>query len=325
MIRKVTIRNFKSIRCLDFECTRVNVFIGAPNTGKSNIIEALGLFSVVYVSDLRDLVRVERTSNLFYDENIDEPIIVRCDDLELTLRFNGRDFTLSVTRGSNLLAEYTIDFNARITGRKPITRVELPIKLYRYRPLTAFWKSDLGYLYPPHGPNLMAILLTRKDLRSLVSNMVRPYGLRLVFKPQEGKIELLKYYEEDEILVSIPYSLLSDTLRRAIFYLVAIKSNRRATLLLEEPEVHSFPEYVKTLAEVIGHDKHNQYFITTHNPYLLLSLLEKTPANEISVFITYMRNYETKLRRLSHDEISELMSEGIDIFFNLEYYLEEER
>jgi AAA15 family ATPase/GTPase len=43
MIRELQIRNFKSVKALDLKCNRVNVFIGEPNTGKSNILETIGL------------------------------------------------------------------------------------------------------------------------------------------------------------------------------------------------------------------------------------------------------------------------------------------
>ena len=45
MITTLNIERFKSIRTLELSCRRVNVFIGEPNTGKSNILEALGLLS----------------------------------------------------------------------------------------------------------------------------------------------------------------------------------------------------------------------------------------------------------------------------------------
>jgi hypothetical protein len=43
MIRHVHIENFKSIKELDLDLKRVNVIIGEPNSGKSNILEAFGL------------------------------------------------------------------------------------------------------------------------------------------------------------------------------------------------------------------------------------------------------------------------------------------
>lgn len=35
----VEIKNFKSIKDLRLDCKRVNIFIGKPNVGKSNILE----------------------------------------------------------------------------------------------------------------------------------------------------------------------------------------------------------------------------------------------------------------------------------------------
>jgi AAA15 family ATPase/GTPase len=45
MIEELEIVNFKSIKNLRLRCKRVNLLIGEPNTGKSNILEALGLLS----------------------------------------------------------------------------------------------------------------------------------------------------------------------------------------------------------------------------------------------------------------------------------------
>ena len=62
-----------------------------------------------------------------------------------------------------------------------------------------------------------------------------------------------------------------------VFYMAAIESNRNATLVFEEPEAHAFPYYIKHLAECIALDENkNQYFIATHNPYLLTAIWEKS-------------------------------------------------
>ncbi|MEM6800796.1 MAG: AAA family ATPase [Bacteroidota bacterium] len=45
MIRKVSIKNFKSVQSLDIELGRFNVFIGANGSGKSNILEAIAFGS----------------------------------------------------------------------------------------------------------------------------------------------------------------------------------------------------------------------------------------------------------------------------------------
>ena len=45
MIRRLSIGNFKSLKELEIDCKRINLLIGEPNTGKSNILELLGLLS----------------------------------------------------------------------------------------------------------------------------------------------------------------------------------------------------------------------------------------------------------------------------------------
>jgi hypothetical protein len=53
-------------------------------------------------------------------------------------------------------------------------------------------------------------------------------------------------------------------------------TNENSTLVMEEPEAHSFPFYTKYLGERTAKESKNQLFIATHNPYLLTSILEKS-------------------------------------------------
>jgi len=66
MIGSVQIQNYKSIRDLKFDAKRVNVFIGEPNTGKSNIVEALAFFSAGASKASSEILRFGTTSGLFY-------------------------------------------------------------------------------------------------------------------------------------------------------------------------------------------------------------------------------------------------------------------
>ena len=67
-IEYVHIQNFKSIADLRLEdCRWINLFIGYPNVGKSNVLEALGLFSVphlMYTDEIHKLVRFEHEKEL---------------------------------------------------------------------------------------------------------------------------------------------------------------------------------------------------------------------------------------------------------------------
>ena len=85
MIDKLSIRNFKSIKELDLDCKRINLFIGEPNTGKSNILEALGLLSWCgYINTgLIEYVRFQGLDNLFYDGLLDKPIQIKIQNSEI--------------------------------------------------------------------------------------------------------------------------------------------------------------------------------------------------------------------------------------------------
>ncbi|MDR1543433.1 MAG: hypothetical protein LBS50_03280 [Prevotellaceae bacterium] len=88
-INYVEIGNFKSIKPLRLDdCRRINLFIGYQNAGKSNIIEALSLFSVQYLEDgdfLSKLIRVEYINELFYNAKNDNSTFVKTNLEHITL------------------------------------------------------------------------------------------------------------------------------------------------------------------------------------------------------------------------------------------------
>ena len=158
-------------------------------------------------------------------------------------------------------------------------------------------------------------------MRAEVNEPFLSRGLRLGLRPQENKIEVLKDFEG--VIVSNPYHLASDTFQRLVFYMAALRTNSDSVLVFEEPEAHAFPYYTKYLAESIALDERgNQYFISTHNPYFLLPVLEKTLADEIAVFITYYEDYQTKIMQLPPEDLERIFDE-IDVFSNIETFLEE--
>ena len=106
-----------------------------------------------------------------------------------------------------------------------------------------------------------------------------------------------------------------------IFYFAAIDSNKNSVLILEEPEVHSFPPYTKELAERIVNSTDNQFFITTHSPYLLQHLISNLDNSELNVFITYFEDYHTQIKQLSSEELSKASEFGVDLFYNLNQFV----
>lgn len=115
----------------------------------------------------------------------------------------------------------------------------------------------------------------------------------------------------------------SETLLRVLFYTVAMRSNRNAVLVFEEPGAHAFPYHMKYFGEQIAADSSNQYFIATHNPYLLTAVLEKAPKHEVALFVTRFRDYQTEVASLTEAQIAHLLD--TDPFHDLQRVLEAEQ
>ena len=324
MIKSLNIQNFKSIKHLHMDCKKINIFIGKPNTGKSNLLESVGIFSFSPPNwNLRDYVRFENMTNLFYDQDLDEKIEIIADNvINCEIQFRSGTFIGSCGDREKKIFHFNFSLGYDGSGNPHNFQGASPFKFYKFEVIHNFSRHEPLSLLSPRGENLLSILQTNKALRKVVADIFSEYGLRIVFKPQEGKIETQK--EIEDVIISYPYSLVSDTLQRIVFHLAAIETNKDSIIIFEEPEAHAFPYYTKFLAERIALDKTNQYFISTHNPYFLLSVLEKTPKDDIGIFITYFEDYQTKVRTLNEKEMSEVLDLDTDIFFNLDRFTEKE-
>jgi hypothetical protein len=325
MIKNLEVKNFKSIKHLKLDCKRVNVFIGKPNSGKSNILESVGIFSFPYESPsrgsgLKKFIRFENMTNLFYDQNLEEKIEINADHINCEIKFENGAFKGKGGDKEEKVLKFGFDFDYDGNGSAGGSSIS-PFKFYRFEVRAEFKRRESNFLLPPSGDNLLSILLTNKALRKTVADIFSEFGLRFVLKPQESKIEVQK--EVEDVIISYPYSLVSDTLQRVVFHLAAVETNKDSVIIFEEPEAHAFPYYTKFLAERIALDKTNQYFIATHNPYILLSVLEKTPKNDIGIFITYYEDHQTKVKPITDDEMSAMLDFDSSVFFNLDKFVEQ--
>ena len=109
-------------------------------------------------------------------------------------------------------------------------------------------------------------------------------------------------------------------MQRIIFFKSAISSNKNSILLFEEPESHSFPPYIVHITQQIVHSKSNQFFISTHSPFIVNDFLENC-REELSIFLIDYKNGETSVRKLTNEEIYEIYQYGVDLFANNESYL----
>ncbi|MDP2989122.1 MAG: AAA family ATPase [Kiritimatiellota bacterium] len=321
MITTFDIKGFKSVKDVHLDCKRINIFIGEPNTGKSNILEALGFLSWCgHGGDLHDYVRFETVQNLFCDGIVDPGCwALKCAgkvDIEVAAAYNNNRYEFSKLGQKPFVY---IDHNGNVQGGN----WQKDLGFFRFYRIKSFEKmdaQDLGGLIPPDGRNLVAQVYSSKELRQLVAEYYSPSGWLFVIKPHERKFEIQK--QLDGVAVGIPFHLTSDTLQRMVFYGVAIESNKESTLVFEEPEAHAFPYYTKHLGERIALDENkNQYFIATHNPYLLTAIWEKSTAGDVAVFATYYRDYETRVKPLTPEDMAWLFE--ADPFLGVSHLTEE--
>jgi AAA15 family ATPase/GTPase len=264
-IDNIEIRNFKSIRHQKIEgCKRVNVFIGYPNTGKSNILEAIGLFSSLRLKDeyfkFNDLCRVKHFSELFFNKDYREATDVIINKgllLELFIT-QSNDLTIRISTTIDHAGNAEIDsvfsaevgskdFNYRVstqTSESNYKRIVEPIRKYEFKNSGIINQQRPLTLAVPFGVNLLDILQRDSILRKEVANLFDEYNLKLFLDGEE--IKFLKYLN-DGTGVSISYHLVADTLRRLIFYKAAILTNKNSVLLFEEPEAHMFHHLFQSL------------------------------------------------------------------------------
>jgi len=324
-IHTLSIRNFKSIRDLLIkDCARINLFIGKPNVGKSNILEALSTFSIPFLREnssrkLSHLIRLENEAELFYNGNTNEDAIIETPEGVCRMGFNPKDgLRASINFFSDSWENLKIDDKLIVKGISNHPNFEPPVKKYQYKHNIIYRKGHSKYLIPPFGSNLLSIIENYEDLKQQVISLFREYNLDIAFDKASQTIKVIQ--DKQDGLFLIPYNSVADTLQRIIFYKAAIISTNNSILLFEEPEAHSFPPYMTHLTQEIISKKDNQFFIATHSPFILNDLLENA-REELSVYMVDYKDRQTVVNHLTADQLHEIYQHGVDLFTNSESYI----
>lgn len=344
-IENIEIKNFKSIRHQKIEgCKRVNVFIGYPNVGKSNILEAMSLASSEFNNSgksisLKDLCRYDELIGLYNDGNKQKEIVLTINDFTYLLWYfdpNTIQYGVfenevldkvdkfDVSKASKRLTINQTGTFSQISTHTGKKHPHIQIKKYQFRNLNNYAKNNPVKLDFPFGDNLFEVIRYNGELRRQCGEMFHDYNLKLAFD-SESKLEIQKQLDEYSVF-KISMVQVSDTLQRVMFYKTAISSNTDSILLFEEPEAHMFPPYISKFTTDVKFDENkNQYFIATHSPFVLNDFMEDMDKDELSIYaVGYKKETgETIIRKITEDEINDIYQYGIDLFFNLENYLKD--
>jgi hypothetical protein len=165
------------------------------------------------------------------------------------------------------------------------------------RPRLAYYKFaeptiplvDIDYVVPPFGYNMDYLLRRNKWLRGIMKS----YGY-------EGS------YEE-----------LPESTKRFLFYLAIAETNKRASIAIDDMTCLYQP-LSKVVTERIADDGDNQYLISTYDEVVLISLIQKSPADDLNVYVVT----KDGLKRADLEKILDL---SCDVYFNLENIIKGER
>ena len=202
-----------------------------------------------------------------------------------------------------------------------------PVKPFRFN---STGRIDRRYadatLRPPHGNNLVQVLESNTSLRHDFKALFNGQHQQLRVRADARRLEVMK--DVDGLSVAYPYSGAGDTLRRFGFHMVAMDSSHEAVILLEEPESHSYPGYIMQLAERMVAHESNQFFVTTHSPYFFDCVLEnmvpyESLMPELAVFVVHYKDFQTKIRQMSDEEVRGLQRDSLDVFNNLHHLAHE--
>ena len=356
-IEKITIENYKSIdHCSIDNCNEINLLVGPPNSGKSNIIENLSLFTLPIFDSrktkkikLKDIIRFGDKLDLF-KSSADEILkantsLIKKNNLQInlelklnTLRGNSKDnildfkfeFEQFLLLKTAEIVKLSYDFNSSFKveinefNDHKNYRSGTFVKYYKFIESIKSINLENESLTPYWGENLGEVIYFNEDLQKYIQKELQKIGMSLSIIKND-KTPKAQLTDKNGVSLLFDFYMLADTFQRIVFYKAAILSNKENILLFEEPEAHCYEPYmIDFVNDILNSGNDNQYFIVTHSDFILQEFLrdEENRYRTNIYMIKNEPNQGTKVK-LIEKENKDVYNYGMNVFFNFDSLWEE--
>jgi AAA15 family ATPase/GTPase len=224
-IDNIEIKNFKSIRHQKIEgCKRINVFVGPPNVGKSNILEGLSLFGLLDYSlsqpiSIQKLTRVSKNHQLFFNGLIDKKVSISLNnnlsfdivaDSNLDINFSAiEEFPVIAPINTSTWKDYprrtslnkfqfsSINDNIRTDSiyKSNYLNPIKSIRKYIFNKSNVNVKFDtlVKHLIFPFGENISDIIFSNSEVKNHFIKLFEIFDLRISRSETQGNFNILNY------------------------------------------------------------------------------------------------------------------------------------
>lgn len=292
-----------------------------PNAGKSNTLEALGVFGKILSNNKNDVkyfIRYRIASELFFEENISKNIIIKINQEVLEIAAT-ESLENSNIKHQHLAEGLVFDSSVLKSNWNPSEENLSDIKKYSFSEQIFRSSENKIQLDYPFGKNLVQVIVSNPELRKTVNKLFKDNNLKLLIEKNTNELKIFKEYQDGTVF-TLSYELIADTLQRLIFYKAAIMSNENSVLLFEEPEAHCFEPYILEFTNAVKYDENdNQFFIVTHSDFIIQEFLRDEESKEnTTIYLVNNVDGETQVKLLDKEKNEDVYELGMSPFFNFE-------
>ena len=336
MINKIEIDKFKGIEKIEIDnLNKINVFVGANNSKKTTVLEAISLFNINDVENLRRILSgrkyigyEEILNSFFYNLNtFEDPIIIlfekenkrelkiSCEKKVMEVSFSEKEIFNG--ESSNISQKSIYKF---LLNNKPSIEIKVENNSIGFSSLNNLKESNIVYIP------------TNREISKLADNIRKLQN----YKKIDELTEILKCYDKnlqkiyvdgynifvdlDNVDKSLSIGTMGEGFISSLIIisnlLVAGGNNKEVIILIDEIENGLYRTALKKLIGTILKlikEYNIQLFITTHSEEFLKEFYKLNLKNTVSLYRMENEKKGIKATYYSEEEAKELLAEGWEI------------